>query len=350
MARAEPAGLDRTPAVAAAVLVLFEYEVSLFAAIEIAHCRVVLLDALKVVQDRLAVVRQFHLRAEIHIHIEVIAQGVVSIHAGTPFPVDVRSGLAGVGGRCLLPDERSIKCPGLYCQRRGVWPARSGRTTASKRRREAALRPRKEASVARMAVFPSALGWIAMMGRGDAVEQITFGHESPQEAIAALADGAMEAQGERTWNPRLVVRLQKFIERGNDDFRDVQIELGPCTPFQRRVLKACRRVPYGRTMSYAELAKAAGLSRAARAVGNVMANNRFSLIVPCHRVLAAGGRLGGYSSRLGLSMKKWLLCPRGGESNAGAERPRAVKNHAAPRVNHRAAVALPPRLTAPIKC
>lgn len=182
----------------------------------------------------------------------------------------------------------------------------SGRATATKKQRMAVSRPRQEARVARMAVFPSTLGWMAIVGRGEVVEQLTFGHDSPREAIAALSEGAFEDSDTRPWNPRLVVRLQAYVERGNDDFRDVQVELGSCTAFQRRVLEACRHVPYGSTISYGELAKAAGYPGAARAVGSVMANNQFSLIVPCHRVLAAGGRLGGYG-RLGLGMKKRLL-------------------------------------------
>ncbi|HVU86954.1 MAG TPA: methylated-DNA--[protein]-cysteine S-methyltransferase [Pirellulales bacterium] len=189
------------------------------------------------------------------------------------------------------------------------------RTTAPIARRKAARGGRRPVSSRRgkemadrgTAVFPSALGWIAILGRGDVVQRVTFGHDSPQQAMTALEEGALEPRNSRAWNPRLVARLQAFIEHGKDDFRDVPVDLGSCTTFQRRVLEACRRIPYGRTMSYGELAAAAGYPRAARAVGSVMANNQFSLIVPCHRVLAAGGRLGGYSNRLGLAMKKRLL-------------------------------------------
>ena len=119
------------------------------------------------------------------------------------------------------------------------------------------------------------LGWIAIVGRGDVVEQLTFGHDSPREAIVALGDGALEGRDARAWSPRLVARLQAYVEKGNDDFRDVQVELGSCTPFQRRIIEACRHIPYGGTMSYGELAKVAGYPRAARAVGSVMANNQF---------------------------------------------------------------------------
>ncbi len=183
----------------------------------------------------------------------------------------------------------------------------SGRTNVTTRSRDASSRRRPVVHAPGMAVFPSALGWIAIIGRGDTVRQVTFGHGSPQEAIAAIEDGVTRMPNGRAWNPRLVARLQAFVQRGNDDFRDVPVDLHARTTFQRRVLEACRRVAYGRTMSYAELAVAAGYPGAARAVGNVMANNRLSLIVPCHRVLAAGGRLGGYSNRLGLAMKKRLL-------------------------------------------
>ena len=69
----------------------------------------------------------------------------------------------------------------------------------------------------------------------------------------------------------------------------------------------CRRIPYGRTMSYAELAAKAGSPNAARAVGNCMAGNRIPLIVPCHRVVCSDGRLGSYSAPGGTRMKRRLL-------------------------------------------
>jgi methylated-DNA-[protein]-cysteine S-methyltransferase len=163
-----------------------------------------------------------------------------------------------------------------------------------------------------LAVFPSALGWIAITGRGKTVAQVVFGYATPRDAVAALGDFEHVAQREEIWNPRLVARLQAFAERGGDDFRDVRLDLESCTPFQREIVVACRRIPYGRTASYAEVAVAAGYPRAARAVGNVMANTRAPLIVPCHRVLAAGARLGGFSGRLGLGMKKRLLALEAG--------------------------------------
>ncbi len=75
--------------------------------------------------------------------------------------------------------------------------------------------------------------------------------------------------------------------------------------FRAKVYAALRRVPAGQTLSYGDLAHAAGFPGAARAVGTSMAKNPLPLVVPCHRVVAAGGKLGGYSG--GLHWKKWLL-------------------------------------------
>ncbi len=91
----------------------------------------------------------------------------------------------------------------------------------------------------------------------------------------------------------------------------VPIHLSDVPPFHRKVLMAARRIPYGRTLTYGELARRAGSPRAARAAGQAMAHNPVPLIVPCHRVVAAGGGLGGFGG--GLSLKRRLLALEGVE-------------------------------------
>ena len=80
---------------------------------------------------------------------------------------------------------------------------------------------------------------------------------------------------------------------------------GAATEFRRVVWKALRRIPRGHTLTYAELARAAGCPRAARAAGNACGANPLPLFIPCHRVVAVGGRLGGFSA--GSAWKKLLL-------------------------------------------
>jgi methylated-DNA-[protein]-cysteine S-methyltransferase len=100
-------------------------------------------------------------------------------------------------------------------------------------------------------------------------------------------------------------RLADWFAGAEDDFLDVELELDACTPFQLAAVDALRRVPRGEVVTYGELAALAGSPGAARAIGTLCATNRFSVIVPCHRVVSASG-IGGYGS-LGEEYKRRLL-------------------------------------------
>jgi methylated-DNA-[protein]-cysteine S-methyltransferase len=158
-------------------------------------------------------------------------------------------------------------------------------------------------------VFSTGLGWIALARRGDVVFGLTFGHESPRQALAALPQDLACASVEDgdEYDDSLVLRLKDFAAGEVVDFSEVKIDLSHLTPFQREVVKRCRRIPRGRTISYGRLAARCGVPLAARAVGNVMAGNRMPLIVPCHRVVASGGRLGEFSAPGGPDTKRRLL-------------------------------------------
>jgi methylated-DNA-[protein]-cysteine S-methyltransferase len=86
---------------------------------------------------------------------------------------------------------------------------------------------------------------------------------------------------------------------------DLPVDLSRVTPFQRRVLLAARGVPAGRVVSYGELARRIGRPRASRAVGRALGANPVPIVIPCHRVVASGGGLGGYTG--GLDVKRRLL-------------------------------------------
>jgi methylated-DNA-[protein]-cysteine S-methyltransferase len=103
----------------------------------------------------------------------------------------------------------------------------------------------------------------------------------------------------------LVDRVRGYFAGSRDTFEDVELDLEWCTTFQRAALAAMRAIPYGEVASYGEVAALAGHPNAQRAVGSVCAGNRFSLFVPCHRVVGADG-LGSYGS-LGPNYKRRLL-------------------------------------------
>lgn len=88
--------------------------------------------------------------------------------------------------------------------------------------------------------------------------------------------------------------------------RQFELPVAPSgTLFQRRVWQALREVPFGKTASYLEIAQAIGSPRAMRAVGQANGHNPIVIVIPCHRIIAHNGQLGGYSS--GLERKQWLL-------------------------------------------
>lgn len=177
------------------------------------------------------------------------------------------------------------------------------------------VRPTTEASTV---VFFTRLGWIGLLARGGRLARLVFGHESAAAAHAALAQYLPCAGPVRIWRTDLVERLRAYAQGAIDEFADVELDLGPLSPFRRRVVECLRRVPYGATLTYGELAALVGHPRAARAVGACMSSNPVPIIVPCHRVLAAGGKLGGYSGPNGVEMKKRLLAL---ERNAARGRP-----------------------------
>jgi len=86
---------------------------------------------------------------------------------------------------------------------------------------------------------------------------------------------------------------------------DVRVDLSRVTPFQRRVLMAAAGVPAGKVVSYGEIARRIGQPGGSRAVGQALGSNPIPIVIPCHRIIAAGGKIGGYGG--GLARKRKLL-------------------------------------------
>jgi methylated-DNA-[protein]-cysteine S-methyltransferase len=166
-------------------------------------------------------------------------------------------------------------------------------------------------------VFASEMGWMALAWNGESLTRFTFGHPSAAAAIASLeADEGWTTSGSKAapkWIAELAGRLQSYAAGNDECFDDVPLDLSHLSAFQTRVVRTCRRIGRGRVRSYGELAAAAGAPGAARAVGNVMAQNRYPIIVPCHRVVGSAGSLGGFSARDGISMKRRMLEKEGAE-------------------------------------
>lgn len=105
--------------------------------------------------------------------------------------------------------------------------------------------------------------------------------------------------------PELIGRFRRFLAGEPVAFDDVQLDLTWATPFQSTLTSVLREIPRGEVVTYGELAALAGRPGAARAAGTFCATNRFALVVPCHRVVAADG-IGGYGPD-GVPIKRRLL-------------------------------------------
>ena len=104
----------------------------------------------------------------------------------------------------------------------------------------------------------------------------------------------------------VIACLHRYSEGDMAALDEIALDLSGVTPFFSAAWNACRSIPPGETRSYAWLAAEAGSPLAMRAAGQAMARNRFSLIIPCHRVIASDGGLGGYGGG-GLGVKARLL-------------------------------------------
>lgn len=110
---------------------------------------------------------------------------------------------------------------------------------------------------------------------------------------------------------RALDAIVALLRGETSDLASVTLDMSGVPAFHRRVYEVARTIPAGATLSYGEVAARTGGGAAARAVGQALAKNPFAIIVPCHRVLAAGGRIGGFSANGGVATKRRLLAIEG---------------------------------------
>ena len=149
------------------------------------------------------------------------------------------------------------------------------------------------------------LGPILVAGTRRGLVRVAFPQEREDDVLFEIAE---------TVSPRVLhspsrldeVRreMDQYFERRRDRF-ELRLDWRLTRGFYRDVLRATARVPYGETMSYAEIAARAGRPMAFRAAGSALGSNPMPLVVPCHRIIASGGGLGGYGGRL--DVKEYLL-------------------------------------------
>jgi methylated-DNA-[protein]-cysteine S-methyltransferase len=135
---------------------------------------------------------------------------------------------------------------------------------------------------------------------------------------------------------RAVDDIKALLRGRSRDLSRIELDMDGVSPFYQRVYRAARSIAPGATLSYGELAKRLGAPKSARAVGQALGSNPFAIVVPCHRVLAAGGKTGGFSAEGGVTTKLRMLAIERGESNGA---PLGKARRTADPAGRRAAVA-----------
>ncbi len=157
------------------------------------------------------------------------------------------------------------------------------------------------------------MGWMVLLGGKDGLRRASL-KPTPDEAIEDLGSDLDGAEDDADAFTHVIECLHRYSAGDMTALDEIDLDFSGVTPFFSAAWNACRTIPAGETRSYAWLAVEAGSPLAMRAAGQAMARNRFSLIIPCHRVIASDGGLGGYGGG-GLGVKAKLLQMELGEQD-----------------------------------
>ncbi len=145
----------------------------------------------------------------------------------------------------------------------------------------------------------------------EGVFKLTFPFTRREEALRALEPEPDWIEDERGFE-KLAEKVRRYFEGRRISFEDIPVSFELGTEFQKKVWSITREIPYGERRTYKEIACMLGIPRGCRAVAQALKRNPLFLLVPCHRVVGAGGRLVGFSG--GLELKRKLLDLEAGSS------------------------------------
>ena len=159
--------------------------------------------------------------------------------------------------------------------------------------------------------MPSPLGtlFVALTDRG--LCAVDFGRA--QADFLARLDRQSRLERDTASVRRVIDQLHEYFSARRVSF-DLPVDLSALTPFQREVLATACRISAGQVWTYRRIAEAMGRPKSSRPVGQALAHNPIPIVIPCHRVIASDGTLGGYSGGSGLDAKGWLLRLEGAHS------------------------------------
>jgi methylated-DNA-[protein]-cysteine S-methyltransferase len=166
-------------------------------------------------------------------------------------------------------------------------------------------------------LFDTAIGicGIEWGTRGINGVQLPMGSEEKTRARIRQRHGEIEEAEPTTEVKATISRIVDLLAGKPDDLLDITLDLDGVPEFNRGVYDIARRIPPGKTLTYGDIAKKLGGVELARDVGQALGRNPCPIVVPCHRVLAAGNKPGGFSARGGVSTKLKMLAIEGAAVN-----------------------------------
>jgi methylated-DNA-[protein]-cysteine S-methyltransferase len=162
------------------------------------------------------------------------------------------------------------------------------------------------------AVFDTAIGPCGLAWRDDVVIGTSLPEGSAARTLAWLVKRFPDAvEGPPSPVRAAVDGIVALLAGEHRDLAEIELDLAAVPEFHRRAYEIARTIPPGKTLTYGDIAHRLGMPGSAQAVGQAMGHNPFPIVVPCHRVLAAGGRDGGCSARGGVATKRRMLVIEG---------------------------------------
>jgi methylated-DNA-[protein]-cysteine S-methyltransferase len=163
------------------------------------------------------------------------------------------------------------------------------------------------------AVFETALGFMGIAWSEKGLTRLCLPQASRDSVERRLLrlDGAIPAGTRPAWVADLIDAIKAYAAGETVDFSTVPVDLTGIDEFRLAIYDAARRLTFGEVTTYGELAKRAGHAGLARETGAALGANPVPLVIPCHRIVAAGGKIGGFSAPGGSTTKERMLCLEG---------------------------------------
>ena len=159
------------------------------------------------------------------------------------------------------------------------------------------------------ALFETPIGTCSLVWQGATIVGLRLPEASPA-AVRARIERRWPNAEEKTPPPdmqKVIDRVLALLSGHPIDLSDVPLDFGAAPQFHKRAYEVARKIPAGETMTYGEIARRLGAPHESREVGQAMGKNPIAIIMPCHRVLGADGKMGGFSANGGVATKRRIL-------------------------------------------